>query len=271
MQPWALVSPASRGIGFELARLLLQRSKVPIVATTRKDVDKTKQSILGGIDEDAKDRLKVLQLDVTDEDSIAAASSACQEQLDLNPKEAYLHLGFCIPGILFPEKSPAQIDGENALLTYRTNTLGPLLLIKHFEKFLPTKNTTLSSPNDMADKSHFMPQRAVWASMSARVGSITDNRLGGWFSYRSSKAALNQLVKTFDNRLQTRSGEKAMAIALHPGTVKTGLSKEFWGNVKEDKLFTPQFAAERLVEVVGGLRVEDRGKCWDWEGKEVPP
>ena len=62
-----------------------------------------------------------------------------------------------------------------------------------------------------------------------------------------------------------------MAISLHPGTVKTGLSKEFWGNVKDEKLFSPQFAAERLVDVVRGLRAEDRGKCWDWEGKEVPP
>ena len=145
-------------------------------------------------------------------------------------------------------------------------------MIKHFEKYLPTKNTVLSSSEELGfDNSSVMPKSAVWASMSARVGSITDNRLGGWFSYRSSKAAVNQLTKTFDNRLQTRSGENAMAISLHPGTVKTGLSKEFWGNVEEDKLFSARFAAERLVDVVGKLRMEDRGKCWDWEGKEVPP
>jgi NAD(P)-dependent dehydrogenase (short-subunit alcohol dehydrogenase family) len=183
----------------------------------------------------------------------------------LNPKETYLQLGFCIPGILFPEKSPAQIDAQNALLTYQTNALGPLLMIKHFEKFLPTKNTTLTRASDQ------LPKQAVWASMSARVGSITDNHLGGWFSYRSSKAALNQITKTFDNRLRTRSGEKALAISMHPGTVKTGLSKEFWNNVQEDKLFSPEFAAERLLEVVKGVDQESRGKCWDWAGKEVPP
>ncbi|KAI9711545.1 MAG: hypothetical protein M1820_002109 [Bogoriella megaspora] len=273
MQPWCFVSPASRGIGFELAKLLLQRTNLPVVATARKDVEKAKESLLEGIEGDRDHRLTVLPLDVTDEKSIANASTACNDKLSLSPKEAYLHLGFCIPGILFPEKSPSQVDAENALLSYQTNTLGPLLMIKHFEKFLPTKNTSLVEQDTVSKgaDNFKLPAAAVWASMSARVGSISDNRLGGWFSYRSSKAALNQITKTFDNRLQTRSGDKAMAVSLHPGTVKTGLSKEFWGNVKEEKLFTPKFAAERLLDVVVGLNIDGRGKCWDWEGREIPP
>ncbi|KAI9771553.1 MAG: hypothetical protein M1835_006417 [Candelina submexicana] len=107
--------------------------------------------------------------------------------------------------------------------------------------------------------------------MSARVGSISDNALGGWYSYRASKAAVNQITKSFDIYLRNRSGEKAIAIALHPGTVKTGLSKEFWASTKEEKLFSAEFAAERLVEVVKGVGVEGRGRCWDWEGKEILP
>lgn len=107
--------------------------------------------------------------------------------------------------------------------------------------------------------------------MSARVGSISDNRLGGWYSYRASKAGVNQLVKTFDNHLRTAAGENAVAVALHPGTVKTDLSKEFWGNVKEGKLFEREWVAERLVQVVNGVGTEGRGRCWDWEGKEVLP
>ncbi|TKA41279.1 hypothetical protein B0A54_06181 [Friedmanniomyces endolithicus] len=111
----------------------------------------------------------------------------------------------------------------------------------------------------------------IWATMSARVGSITDNRLGGWYSYRASKAAVNQIIKTFDNHLRTSAGEKALAVSLHPGTVKTGLSEEFWGNVKGEKLFSAEFSAEKLMEVLCGRTVEDRGKCWDWKGDEVPP
>lgn len=107
--------------------------------------------------------------------------------------------------------------------------------------------------------------------MSARVGSISDNSLGGWYSYRSSKAAVNQITKTFDNYLKSTAADKAMAISMHPGTVKTGLSKEFWGGVKEGKLFSPEFAVERLCKVVEELGVEGRGRCWDWNGTEIPP
>ncbi|KAL9003224.1 MAG: hypothetical protein Q9188_003886, partial [Gyalolechia gomerana] len=129
--------------------------------------------------------------------------------------------------------------------------------------------TLLSSPQSRPSSP--LPRQAVFACMSARVGSISDNQLGGWYSYRASKAAVNQLVKTFDAYLRQSAGEKAMSVGLHPGTVKTGLSREFWGSVKGEKLFGGEFAAERLVEVVRGLGVEGRGRCWDWEGKEVPP
>jgi NAD(P)-dependent dehydrogenase (short-subunit alcohol dehydrogenase family) len=108
--------------------------------------------------------------------------------------------------------------------------------------------------------------------MSARVGSTSDNALGGWYSYRASKAGVNSLTKTFDLWLRNVAREKAMAVALHPGTVKTGLSKDFWAGVKKEKLFTPEFAAEKLVCVVKGLGVkEGRGRCWDWKGEEILP
>jgi len=139
-----------------------------------------------------------------------------------------------------------------------------MMLLKHFSPFLPRKSTNLAQIDGL-------PKQAVWATMSARVGSITDNRLGGWYSYRASKAAVNQMAKTFDNYLQTSAGEKAMSVSLHPGTVKTGLSQEFWGNVKEEKLCSAEFAAEKLLEVVNNRKMEDRGKCWDWKGEEIPP
>ena len=137
--------------------------------------------------------------------------------------------------------------------------------MKHFSPFLPKKATDIDSSLDG------LPPSAVFAMMSARVGSITDNSAGGWYSYRSSKAAVNQIAKSLDIYLRNSSGEKAMAVSLHPGTVKTSLSEGFWESTPKDKLFTAEYSAERLIEVVKGLGQEDRGKFWDWEGKEIPP
>ncbi|KXS96038.1 hypothetical protein AC578_2271 [Pseudocercospora eumusae] len=262
MHPWALVSPSSRGIGLELARRLLQTTTVPIVATARKDLDQTKEQLLSGLRDVSEDRLHVVRIDVLDEDSVAQAA---EDVAGIVPKkDNYLRLSLCVPGLLFPEKSPSQINHDDALTTFRTNTLGPMLMLKHFSPFLPRKATKLSDEEGL-------PKTAVWANMSARVGSISDNRLGGWYSYRASKAAVNQLTKSFDNFLRTSAGDNAMSISLHPGTVKTNLSKEFWNNVKEEKLFSPEFAAEKLIEVVKSRSLDDRGKCWDWKGEEVPP
>lgn len=205
-------------------------------------------------------------------------SAAATVSKSFPKKSHHLHFAFAIPGILYPEKSPLQIDYDHALQTFKVNTIGPLLLIKHFSPFLPTKKAQL--PHEDADADTYKglnANHATWAAMSARVGSISDNSLGGWYSYRASKAGVMQIAKTFDNHLKMASGERAMAVALHPGTVKTGLSKEFWGNVKEEKLFTPEFAAERLAELCtkdkgsGGVGIEGRGRCWDWDGKEVLP
>jgi NAD(P)-dependent dehydrogenase (short-subunit alcohol dehydrogenase family) len=282
MPPWSLISPASRGIGFALARRILQTTNAPVVATARKDLGKTKEELLQGTGVD-ESRLTVLKLDVlgtsmhpkdmqnaklitshTDESSIADAAATCKTQFSSQP----LQLAFIVPGILFPEKSPTQVNADDALLTFQTNTLGPMLMLKHFSPFLPRKSAT---PNQNVEEMKGLPSIATTAIMSARVGSISDNRLGGWYSYRSSKSGVNQLVKTFDNHLKTASGENAVAVALHPGTVKTDLSKEFWGNVKKEKLFERDWVAEKLIDVVNEAGVEDRGKCWDWESKEVPP
>lgn len=200
-----------------------------------------------------------------DEATIADAASACKEQFQSSAH--HLQLAFFVPGLLFPEKSPAQINAEDALLTFQTNSLGPMLMIKHFSPFLPKKRAMLEDEVVMQG----LPSAATMAIMSARVGSISDNRLGGWYSYRASKAGVNQVVKTFDNHLRTASGDKALAIALHPGTVKTEFSKEFWSGVKKEKLFEKEWVAEKLVDVVRQIGVDRRGKCWDWDGKEVPP
>lgn len=231
---------------------------------------------------------------ITGEESIVAAAAQCKERFgggnnnnsnNNNNNNNSLRLAFAIPGMLLqpPEKSPLAIRYEDGLETFKVNTLGPALLFKHFSQFLPTKRSppfsSSSSPSSSEENENenenekTLPKMAVFAIMSARVGSISDNSLGGWYTYRASKAGVNQLVKGFDIYCQQqKSGDKAIVVGLHPGTVKTSLSEQFWASTAaKEKLFSPDYAAERLVTVVAGLKVEGRGKCWDWKGVEVPP
>lgn len=291
-KPWILISPASRGIGHALARHLLQTTTLPILVTSRSDPAATKSSLLTKLpsppsssspspscseheQEDHASRLAVLRLDVTDESSVRDAAGRAQELFPTGTH--HLHLGFAIPGILRPEKSPAQIEYEGALETFRVNALGPMLLMKHFEEFLPRKTTEIALPSSPSSSSSGnkgllrLPAHATWLTMSARVGSVADNRAGGWYSYRSSKAAVNQLAKTFDHHLRNRADGKAISFAYHPGTVRTALSEEFWDSVGEGKLFSPELAAEKMCEVVCSRALADRGRIWDWDAKEVSP
>ncbi|GKV03912.1 hypothetical protein SLEP1_g16146 [Rubroshorea leprosula] len=110
---------------------------------------------------------------------------------------------------------------------------------------------------------------AVVASLSARVGSIGDNRLGGWHSYRSSKAALNQLTKTVSVEFG-RKKDPVICILLHPGTVDTDLSRPFQRNVPEGKLFTKEFSVQKLLNIINNVKSHDNGKFFAWDGQEIP-
>jgi NAD(P)-dependent dehydrogenase (short-subunit alcohol dehydrogenase family) len=200
-----------------------------------------------------------------DENSIQRAA---EDAKSMFTTDDHLHLAFAIPGILYPEKAPSQLDHTHLTQTFAINTIGPLLLMKHFTPFLPSKSTKFSLDQEQGEG---LPPHAVWLTMSARVGSTTDNQLGGWFSYRASKAGVTSITKSLDLYLKGKCGDKAMAMAYHPGTVKTGLSKEFWGSVKKEKLFSPEYAVEKMVGVVQGIELEQRGRCWDWKGSEVLP
>jgi NAD(P)-dependent dehydrogenase (short-subunit alcohol dehydrogenase family) len=251
---------------------------LPILATSRTDPEGAKARLLKDIvlpsekeTHNLSSRLTVLPLDVTDESTIEAAS---KQAASLFPPELHhLHLAFALPGILHAEKSPRQVDYADALETYRVNTLGPLMLMKWFSDFLPRKRTDFSLVFESASQTQgtTLPKHATWVNMSARVGSVTDNRAGGWYSYRSSKAAVNSLTKSLDRQLSVRSGDKAMAVSYHPGTVRTDLSREFWDSVAKDKLFEPELAANKMANVITGLHADQRGHCWDWKGEEVPP
>ncbi|EGR49810.1 uncharacterized protein TRIREDRAFT_59698 [Trichoderma reesei QM6a] len=276
--PWIFICPSSRGIGHALTRHVLRRTarlspSVPILATTRHvDPGAAKAALLRDQRQrnELSKRLFVVRCDVTDESTVA---SAAEEARRLFPGDTHhLHLACVLPGVLLnPEKSPAQVDADAALQSFRVNAVGQMLVAKHFFGFLPRRATAMPAGGKPKEAALRLPQHATWLSMSARVGSTTDNRSGGWFSYRASKAAVNSITRSLDVQLRARAGDNAMAVAYHPGTVKTDLSRDFWGGVPDERLFSPEYAAERLIDVVCGLGVEDRGRCWDWKGTEVPP
>lgn len=149
-----------------------------------------------------------------------------------------------------PEKSWRAIDGAAMAAVFAANTIGPALVAKHaLSRF----------PRDC---------RAVLAMLSARVGSIGDNRLGGWHSYRASKAALNMLVRNFAIEL-ARSHPLAVTAALHPGTVDSRLSAPFQPRVAPDKLFGPDLAADHLLKVIDALTPADSGHLFAWDGERL--
>ena len=267
---WTLVTPSSRGIGSAFIRRLLKSTpaSVPVVATARSDIDGTKEKLLSNLDisESQRSRLDIQKCDVLSETSISDLADYCKERYSDKSKDknAHLRLGLLIPGMLIPEKAPDKIDYNRALETMKLNLLAPMMLVKHFTGLLPRKAAKLNAIEGL-------PGPAVLGLMSARVGSISDNQKGGWYSYRASKAGVNQLAKSTDIFLRMNSAKNALCVSLHPGTVKTGLSERFWESTPKEKLFSPEFAAERLLEICKGLGEDGRGRCWDWDGKEIPP
>ncbi|KAF8204923.1 C factor cell-cell signaling protein [Pholiota molesta] len=255
--PFVLITPgATRGLGVALTRQFLATTDLPVYVnhrTTASDGQISKH-VLKDLPHIDPGRLNVLKLDLTSEDSIKAAAGTLGEMLAQKClSNAYIHTAFITGGILFPEKSPAQLDWDNLKTSFQINTISHLLIMKHFYQFLP-------GPSHEG-----IPSPAKWAHVTARVGSISDNRLGGWWSYRCSKAALNQAIKTFDIYLQQHKMQ-AICVGVHPGTVKTDLSKEFWARSEP---FLPDDAAANLINVVENLSTHQRGRVWDWSGREI--
>lgn len=168
LRPWILTSPSSRGIGFALTRHLLKTTTAPIIATARSNPDDVRKKLLADLpsEANAEERLTVTHLDVLDEGSIEKAAALCKDKFG---KDDHLHLAFLIPGILSTEKAPDQIDKKKAEEVFQTNTIGPMLLVKHFARFLPKKSVNFESEDSDMYKG-LNPSRATMALMSARVG-----------------------------------------------------------------------------------------------------
>jgi NAD(P)-dependent dehydrogenase (short-subunit alcohol dehydrogenase family) len=150
-----------------------------------------------------------------------------------------------------PEKSLRQLDSENLARAYQINAIGPALVS---QSFLPLMNKD---------------SKSVFAALSARVGSISDNNIGGWYGYRAAKAGLNQLLRTASIE-HARRWPESVVIGLHPGTVDTDLSKPFQRNVADGKLFTAEYATEEMLKVISNVTAADTGKVFAYDGKEVP-
>jgi NAD(P)-dependent dehydrogenase (short-subunit alcohol dehydrogenase family) len=184
-------------------------------------------------------------LDLEDEASIAAAAARAG-----SPDLVIVATGLLHDADHGPEKAIRELDPAWLARQFAVNAIGPALVAKHFLPVMPKA------------------ARSVLAFLSARVGSITDNRLGGWYGYRASKAALNQLVRTLAIE-DKRRNDRGLVVSLHPGTVDTALSQPFRQSGRD--LFKPDRAAVQLLDVIDGLKVTDSGRHFAWDGSEIAP
>ena len=194
-------------------------------------------------------KVQSLAFDFLDESSIMAATETLRDvgKFDLIVVATGLLQG---DGII-PEKTMRALDLDAMRQSFEVNTFGPALTAKHFLPLLNRNN------------------KAIFAALSARVGSISDNHLGGWYAYRASKAALNMMIKTLSIEVSRRFSNQII-IGLHPGTVDTNLSRPFQNNVPDGKLFTPEFSAAKLLAVLDQVAVSDTGQLFAWNGLRVP-
>jgi NAD(P)-dependent dehydrogenase (short-subunit alcohol dehydrogenase family) len=182
--------------------------------------------------------------DMLDEEAAGARLRALNGPFDL----VFVASGGLEIGGVGPERALRDISAEAMAAQFALNAIGPALVLREAQHLLPRRG------------------RSVFAVLSARVGSIGDNRLGGWVSYRASKAALNQVVRTASVEL-ARVRPDAICVALHPGTVRSALTEKYLGR---HPFVEPDVAAERLVSVIDGLEPAHSGGFYDWAGKEVP-
>lgn len=187
--------------------------------------------------------------DLADEPSIAAAAVAMKDD---PPEWVIIATGvLTLPDGTGPERSYKRLEAATMAEVFALNTIGPALIARHMLPLMPRGRPF------------------TFAALSARVGSISDNRLGGWHSYRASKAALNMLLKNFALEM-ARTHPEGVVVGLHPGTVDSALSQPFQSGLAEGQLTRPQDAAANLIGVLAGLTPAQSGRVFDFRGEEVP-
>lgn len=238
--PWprrAAVFGASGGIGRALCAALAAGGTQVVYAGSR-----------AGEGPQGED-VRPFAFDLADEASIAAAAAAMRD----DPPDWVI----VASGVLTladgtgPERTYKRLDPATMAEVFALNTIGPALVAKHMLPLMPRG------------------ERFVFAALSARVGSISDNRLGGWHSYRASKAALNMLLRNFALEM-ARTHPHGVVAGLHPGTVASALSQPFQSGLPQGQLTAPEVAAANLLGVLSRLGPQDSGKVFDFRGEEVP-
>ena len=189
-------------------------------------------------------------IDVTSETSIEVAARLLADKAPFST--IIITTGLLHDSDVSPEKALRELDEKSLMRLFAVNAVGPALVAKHFVALLPKHG------------------RCIFAALSARVGSIGDNHVGGWYGYRASKAALNMFIKTLAIEL-ARTRPEAICVALHPGTVDSGLSKPFQKSVPSGSLFSPDRAAAHLLDVIDQLTPAQSGRCFAWDGAEIGP
>lgn len=229
----AVVFGATGGIGAAVADALETDSRYDDVIRFSRSVDSP------------------VRVDLTSEASIETAAAWMKSE-GISPSMIFVATGLLHEAERGPEKSLRQLDADWLMQNYQVNAIGPTLIAKYFLPLM-ARNETIR-----------------FAALSARVGSISDNRLGGWYGYRASKAALNMMIRNLSIEW-SRKNDRSIIVALHPGTVDTALSVPFQGNVSPEKLFDSGRAARQLLAVLEALEPADSGKIFAWDGREIKP
>ncbi len=233
----ACVFGASGGIGAALCEALAARGTEMIYAGSRSGAGPGHAAI------------RSFAFDLTDEQSIAAAVGTMR---DRPPEWVIIATGvLTLADGTAPERTVKRLDPAAMAEVLALNTIGPALIAKHILPLMPR------------------PERFVFAALSARVGSISDNRLGGWHSYRASKAALNMLLRNFAIEM-ARTHPLGVIAGLHPGTVDSALSAPFQAGLAQGQLTAAQEAAANLLGVLAQLGPDQSGRVFDFRGEEVP-
>lgn len=246
----ALVMGATGGIGLAIAHRLASDPALQTLVLCARHASAS--APLLALQQEAALRavtVRLMDVDITDEGSLASLASSLSVQ-DF-PVDLIMNTTGLLHGPhLAPEKTVTQLSAESMRKIFVVNAFGPILLIKALWPWLRAKRPV------------------VFASLSARVGSIEDNQLGGWYSYRAAKSAQNQFLKTAAIEL-SRINPQSIVLALHPGTTDTALSQPYQSNVAAEKLFSPAFAAERLLRIIDDARPADSGSFIAWDGKRI--